>query len=123
MATQVNALPVLEFCHVCTSFTSGDTEKGTSAEKVWAFSFSCFILFFFLFPCIISFAFSFFGVPGIGSGDWQTTQRSRNQVMPSLPVLGARILTLFRLLVAKRQQMGNLHFPDISPLSSVARDE
>ena len=76
MATQVNTLPVLEFCHVCTSFTSGDTEKGTPAEKVWAFSFH-------FFSCIISFAFSFFGVPGIGSLENNSTQQKSGDALTS----------------------------------------
>ena len=47
MATQLNTLSMLEFCHVCTSFASRGPEKGASSENVWAFSFPCLFLFFY----------------------------------------------------------------------------
>ena len=102
MATQVNTLSMLEFCHVCTSFASRGPEKGAlsaSSDNVWAFSFPCLFLFFsFSLICFLAlFRTLLLSLGFLVLGHWQTTQRSGNQVMPSLPVLGAGILTLSRL--------------------------
>ena len=99
MATQLNTLSMLEFCHVCTSFASRGPEKGASSENVWVFSFPYFFFSFIFFLALFRTL-----LPSLGFlvlGHWQTTQRSGNQVMLSLLDLGTRILTLSRQLVPR----------------------